>query len=328
MIPSGDGGADWLTCPRTRLRLADLDGVLRASIDAQDLQLRVMALELIGRGGKRLRPTMLLLAGTLGDADRDELLRAAAAVELMHVASLYHDDIMDRAVLRRGEPSVNARWGNTMAAAAGTYLFARAITLVAGLGPVPDRLTADASVRLCTGQMLEMENAYDLDLTPERHLDVLARKTATLFELPCALGAHLGGVPSEWGAALAAYGHHLGIAFQLADDALDLTSTAEGLGKAAGNDLREGVYSLAVLLALRDEDSRTLLRDLLARTSLGSAEVEEAVRCIRASGAVDEALAVARGHVEEASAVLEALPDVPARDSLRALATHAVARTG
>jgi len=318
---------DWLVCGRTRSALAGLDAIFLEAVQPEDLQLRVMALQVLERGGKRLRPALLFLAAAFGRPDPDGLPRAAAALELVHVASLYHDDVMDRAPLRRGGVSVNAKWGNAPAAAAGTYLFARASALLAALGDTANHLASQASVELCSGQLQEVENAYNVDLSEASHLEILARKTATLFELPCRLGTHLSGAPKERAEPLAAYGRYLGLAFQLADDALDLAGETDQVGKATGADLRAGVYSLPVLLALRSGDETAQrLRALLEQVRLGEDDVQTALRLVRQTG-LAPALAVAREQAERARLELAALPDGPARESLRRLAGHAVERS-
>lgn len=321
------GAADWLVCDRTRSALEDLDPVLREAVTADDLQLRVMALHVVERGGKRLRPALLLLSASLGSAEPGRLLRAAAALELTHVASLYHDDVMDRAALRRSGPTTNARWGDAMAAFAGTYLFARASELWASLGAAPNELASRGAVDLCAGQLHELENAYDLDLSEEAHLRILEQKTATLFELPCRVGAELGDLPSALAEALASFGRDVGLAFQLADDALDLTGDARRIGKPTGNDLREGIYSLPVLRALGDVDVGDRLRELLARTRLTKDDLGEARRLVRESGAVDDALDLAGRHARRAKASIEVLPPGAAKDSLRRLADFALERS-
>ncbi|MCP4544236.1 MAG: polyprenyl synthetase family protein, partial [Chloroflexi bacterium] len=171
--------------------LARLDAVLKGAVVTFDKQLRDVALHLINRAGKRLRPALCMVVAQFGDPDDPRLLQAATAIELIHIASLYHDDVMDRAPARRGKDSANIHWGNGLAVLAGTYLFARATALLADLGDIPNQLASHASVELCTGQLQEMENAFNLNLTETEHLDILARKTATLFEFPCRLGAYL-----------------------------------------------------------------------------------------------------------------------------------------
>jgi heptaprenyl diphosphate synthase len=324
---AGGDHRDWLVCERTRRALADLDRIFLATVQPEDLQLRVMALQVLERGGKRLRPALLFLAASFGQPDTARLLEAAAALELVHVASLYHDDVMDRAPRRRGGASVNAEWGNAPAAAAGTYLFARASSLFAALGDAANHLASRTSVELCSGQLQEVENAYNLDLTDAAHLQILARKTASLFELPSRLGAQLSGAPAEVAEALAAYGRYLGLAFQLADDALDLAGEAAQVGKATGADLRTGIYSLPVLLALRSADGTgERLRALLEQVRLDEDDVQTALRLVRKAG-LAPALELAQAQAGQARRELSALPDGPARESLWRLAGHAVARS-
>jgi len=330
VTPAEDRG--WLVCERTVAALGKLEQVLRSEVHADDLQLRVVAVELVQRGGKRLRPALLLLSASIAGSDwpagEAPLLNAAAALEMVHVASLYHDDVMDRAPLRRSGMSVNARWGNAVASLGGTYLFAKASGLFARLGDHANRLAGEAFVELCGGQLREVENAYNLALSEQEHLEILGSKTATLFELPCELGAYLAGLPIAATEALARYGHYLGIAFQIADDVLDITGSPGMTGKAAGTDLREGVYSLSVLHALRSDGAAAArIRELLARVHLEDGEIEEVVGLLRESGAVSHALATARTSVARA---LDALASVPAGDprtSLERLAFYAMARS-
>jgi len=306
--------------------LLALDDTLRAAAAAEDLQLRAMAQQLLARGGKRLRPALLFLAASFGPGGAPVRLQAAAAaLELFHVASLYHDDVMDRAPQRRHGASINARWGNQAATFAGTYLFARGSALLASLGRVPNRLASEAAVALCTGQLQEVENAYNSALSEADHLEILRRKTATLFELPCRLGAYLGQAPAAAAEALAAYGRHLGLAFQLADDALDLEGEAAETGKATHTDLREGVYSLAILRALQRPEAAGL-PDLLRKADLAEADIAAAIRLARQAGGVAEALDVARAQAGQARAALATLPDTPARQSLIHLAEYATTR--
>ena len=325
-----DSSPSWLLCDRTAAALDRLEAVLRGAVRPADLQLRVIALELIERGGKRLRPALLVLSALVGGKTRvaSPLLSAAAALEMIHVASLYHDDVIDRAPLRRKGASANARWGNALASVAGTYLFARASALLAAVDDTVNRMAGEAFVDLCSGQLREVENAYRLDLSEEEHQAILMRKTGTLFALPCRLGAHLGGLPSPAAAALAAYGAHLGLAFQIADDALDLVGRPGETGKAAGTDLREGVYSLPVIRTLQRADrTGQRVRAILGQLRIGGSDVEEIVALVVESGAIAAALDTARVHAGQALSSLADLPANAARASLEQLAAYAVART-
>lgn len=327
-MPAVAGPKGWLSCAYTLELLRRLDSELRLAVETQELQLRAMVADAVSGGGKRLRPALLFLAASFGHASDRTLLKAAAALELMHAASLYHDDVMDRAMIRRHAPSANARWGNGFATLTGTFLFSRATALLSGLGESADRLAAAATVALSTGQLHELDNAYNADLSQTRRLDILRRKTATLFELPCQLGAYFSGIDRTRAASLAAYGRDLGLAFQLADDALDLIGDPYETGKAVGTDVRQGIYSIPIVRALRRKDpSARELHELLTRVRLDDGEVARAVALVHASGTIDEVLGLARTRAGRAVRRLGSLPQSDGRRSLSALAEYAVART-
>ena len=327
VVKGSNSGGGWLTHSQVSSSLAKLNGVLFEVVSSEDSQLQDMARYLVARTGKRLRPALLFLAATFAKYPEEILLRAAAALELLHVASLYHDDVMDRAPLRRGEPSVNFRWGNASATLAGTFLFARATMLLSSLGELPNQLASNASCDLCTGQLREVENAYNQELSDGDHLDILQRKTGTLFELPCRLGATLSEAPTLVTEALGEYGRHLGLGFQLADDALDLVGEASRLGKATGTDLREGIYSLPVLWALRQPDGNAeWLQQRLRQARLSAPEEAEVIAFVRESGGVEVAIELARAEVEKAKQALAALPEGAARLSLSRLADFSITR--
>jgi heptaprenyl diphosphate synthase len=318
---------EWLASARTAATLANLDRRIEESLASTDIALRAMATALLRRSGKRIRPALLLLAAEFGTFRPGPLVDAAAALELFHLASLYHDDVMDRALRRRHGPSVNAQWGEPAAVVAGTFLVAQAVRLLAPLDDACGREAAAAIVRLCSGQLQESENAFHTGLSESQHLEIIARKTATLFELPCRLGARLAEVREPFADALLRYAGSLGVAFQLADDALDVRGSAETLGKQPLSDVREGVYTLSVLRLLAGGGPATdRLRELLEVLDPTAAEVTEIATLVIGSGLVDEVLAQARTLAAQAREHLDPLPDGPARESLLRLAEHAVAR--
>jgi len=289
--------------------------------------MQVLALYLISQGGKRLRPTLVFLGAGWGRWKPDMLRRAAAALELIHVASLYHDDVMDRATLRRNVPSVNAKWGNSLAALGGTFLVARAIALLGELGSEINQLTSEASLRLATGQLTEVENAYNLDLTEELHLEILQRKTAALFELPLRLGALLSGAPSAVVNALAVYGRNLGLAFQLTDDLLDWTGKTQTLGKETATDIKEGVFSLALLRGLRREsDVREALRSILSKAALSDVDVQNVREIVSQAGLIASAAETAKAFARSAQKELGSIPCCRSSESLHRLAEFTLAR--
>lgn len=269
------------------------------------------AAHLTERGGKLLRPLMTLAsgyaAGGRSDEAVDRCVRAAAAVEVLHVGTLCHDDVMDEADTRRGRPSVNAKWDNCTAILSGDLLIARAIGAVARLGPVPTRLLADTLEKLCEGQARETAALFDLGRDRAEYLETVELKSASLFAVSCQLGAVCAGLDEAGSQRFAEFGRALGIAFQIVDDVLDLVGTAEALGKPPGSDLREGVVTLPLIEALSRVEA---LHDTLGRP-LSPQEAEQARAVVLSCGAVDAALAVAAVHLGRAR---EALTGVPGAD--------------
>ena len=292
---------------------------------------------LIDAGGKRFRPLLVALTGHIGDASRPELIDAAAIVELVHLATLYHDDVIDEAEARRGTPSANARWTNTVAILTGDFLFARASELSAKLGVEVTRIMADTLARLCEGQIAEVQGSVGalpddvpaLPATREHYLDVIARKTASLIETSCRYGAMLSGVDEAGVAAAAAFGFEVGMAFQLSDDLIDLIADPEVSGKIPGTDLREGVRTLPVLYALEDEaaaggDELATLLD----GELSDADVARALEILHASTGLARARAEAGERVNAACAHLAVFGERKVVTALERLAHYALDRLG
>ncbi|MFE6839474.1 polyprenyl synthetase family protein [Streptomyces sp. NPDC057705] len=285
------------------------------AVTAPDAGLGRIAGELIRHGGKRLRPRLLFLSASLGEASEALLVHAAAAIELMHVASLLHDDVMDGAATRRGAPSANSLWGNAYAATTGTHVLACAMAELAHLPPDAVSAVTEAAFTVCSGQLRETEHVYDTELAADEHLEIIGMKTATLFGLPCRLGAELAGCDPGHVDALCRFGQQLGIAFQLTDDLLDLVGDPESLGKPTGTDLRAGVFSYAVLRALQ-QDPNGRLAALLRHENLTEGEAAEAAGLVRAGGTVELARELVRTHTGRAARALAELPDFPGRDAL------------
>ena len=292
---------------------------------------------LIDAGGKRFRPMLVALTGHLGDATRPELVDAAAIVELVHLATLYHDDVIDEAAARRGTPSANARWTNTVAILTGDFLFARASDLSAKLGVEVTRIMADTLARLCEGQIAEVQGSVGalpddvpaLPATREHYLEVIAGKTASLIETSCRYGAMLSGVDEAGVVAAAAYGFEVGMAFQLSDDLIDLVADPEVSGKIPGTDLREGVRTLPVLYALEAEAAAG--GEELARLldgALTDADVARALELLRSSDGLARARDEAQERVDAACAHLAVFGERKVVTALERLANYALDRLG
>ncbi len=292
-----------------------------------------LARYLISAGGKRFRPLMVALSGHLGDPDSRGLVDAGVIVELVHLATLYHDDVIDEAPARRGTPSANSRWDNTVAILTGDYLFARASELSADLGVEVTRIMARTLARLCEGQIAEVQGSKGalppdvprLAATEAHYLEVVSGKTASLIATSCRYGALLSGVDAAGVEAAAAYGWNVGMAFQLSDDVLDIASDHEDTGKTPGTDLREGVRTLPVLYALdRDDGELAALLD----GELSDDEVERALELLRASDALSRARDTAAVYVEAAVEELAPFGDAPVVAALSGLARYSLDRVG
>jgi heptaprenyl diphosphate synthase len=268
-----------------------------SGIEALPEELRTVCRHGLAISGKQLRPNLVLEAARCGPhPEAPEVRRAAIAMELVHVATLTHDDVMDSASLRRGTESLPSRFGNRAAIFGGVWFFGRTVELLTECGTAAVSRLATAVPAICDGQMLEIRDLFNVDRTPERYYEAIEGKTAALLELCTALGAELAGAEPGKVSSLSAYGRELGLAFQLSDDLLDLVAGDEVLGKTAGNDLRHGVYTLPVIYALQTEPE---LADTLSRT-LDEEELEDVVKAIVRTGGVDRALEDCRRHSEAA----------------------------
>jgi heptaprenyl diphosphate synthase len=293
----------------------------------------VTASHLIEAGGKRFRPLLVMLAAQFGDPYASGVVPAAVVVELTHLATLYHDDVMDEAPVRRGAPSANSRWDNSVAILTGDFLFSRASQVLADLGPAAVRLQADAFERLVTGQILETAGPRPEDDPLQHYLDVIAGKTGSLVAVACHLGALMAGATPEAVEILRQYGERMGTAFQLADDVLDIASDGHESGKTPGTDLREGVPTLPILLLRQmpvdESDPEDLrLRELITLDLAADDELHaEALKLLRRHPALERARRDTLRYAEEARALLAPLPDCPAKAALQGLCDAVAIRT-
>ncbi|MFD7257564.1 polyprenyl synthetase family protein [Streptomyces sp. NPDC059874] len=296
--------------------------------DALDPRVAALTGHLADAGGKRLRPLLVLLGAEFGDPWAHGVTQAAAIAELVHIASLYHDDVMDGATTRHGVPSVHARWGERAAVLGGDWLLARAAQLAAELGSAAVHLNAQAAGRLVAGQLRELTGPRPDEDPVTHYFHVAAGKTAALLAMSLGIGAVQAGASATAAAALTECGEQLGVAFQIADDLLDLRSPAELTGKERGKDLLAGVQSLPVLLARESGDPADAeLRDLLAAGPVPAAAVPRALELFGHSSALTETEAVMHRRLDRARAALGGLPPLPARRALLALCDYVALRT-
>jgi octaprenyl-diphosphate synthase len=282
---------------------------------------------LVAAGGKRLRPLVVLLAARACGAQGPRHVELAAIIEFIHTATLLHDDVVDGSELRRGRDTANAVWGNPASVLTGDFLYSRAFQMMVKVDDMRVmQVMADATNRIAEGEVMQLLNCHDPDTTEARYTEVIHRKTATLFEAGARLGAVVAKRPAAEEQALAAYGRHLGVAFQLIDDVLDYSATAEEMGKNIGDDLAEGKPTLPLIHALQHTDGqeRALLRSAVEEGGLD--HVKEVIRIVTRGGALDYTRARALEESRMARECLQVLPPSAYRSALEELAEFAVSR--
>ena len=305
-----------------------VEKALVASVTTKDAYMTEIASHLISAGGKRLRPVFTIVGSQVGNdkVATEEAIAGGISCELVHLGSLYHDDVMDESDLRRGVETVNARWGNLQAILAGDFLLAKASEIAASLGTEVAGLLARTIGRLCEGQIEELRHTYNVSRTVDSYLDSIDGKTAALYSTAARIGGLVAGHDRAVVDALTAYGTAYGMVFQIVDDVLDLTATDEELGKPAGNDMKEGVYTLPVLhtLAKGGTDADTL-KSILGKP-LTVEERDTVLKIVRTNGGVEVAIEKARAFVADAERACDALPTGITSDAMRA-ATAALLAT-
>jgi len=327
-FPLGNAALEAAITPR----LALVEERLRDAVAQSDRLADATSRHLVDAGGKRLRPVLTLLTAQLGDGNRPEVVDAAVVAELTHLATLYHDDVMDDAPTRRGAPSAHEVWGNSVAILTGDLLFARASMVVAGLGPAAVRIQAETFERLCIGQLHETVGPDVGEDAVDHYLTVLADKTGSLVATSARFGAMFAGCDRDTVAAVTQFGELAGVAFQLADDVLDIRSDSDVSGKTPGTDLREGVSTMPVLLLRKHiadgnaSDADTALLSLIDGDLSSDKALAEALTGLRAHPVVDETAALAREWADSAKAAIAGLRDGEVKDALLGFAEALVSR--
>jgi heptaprenyl diphosphate synthase len=307
--------------------LARVEALIEERIDHEDAFIAEANVHLLRAGGKRFRPMLTILASELGEGANDAVVTAAAAVELTHLASLYHDDVMDEAELRRGTPTANTAYGNSTAILIGDLLFGHASALVAELGAEAVRIQAETFIRLCTGQIRDDRQPPEGEEAGAHYLRVLEDKTGVLIATAARYGAMFSGCDPDVIETMRVYGERLGMAFQLADDLIDIESSEQELGKLPGMDLREGKRTLAVSHALASTDPQDARLQQLLRSDLsGDTDLAEALGLLRAHPALARAREETRAVGVQAQEAIAALPGSEAKTALLALATSVTHR--
>lgn len=302
---------------------SDLDAVerrLNAEVQTSQYNLKKASSHLLKAGGKRIRPIFVLLAGKFGDYNIDRLSTVAAALELIHMASLVHDDVIDDADLRRGTPTVKSEWGNRMAMYTGDFIFARALVMLSDIPQVQiHQLLSQAIVSMCEGEIEQIRDFYNTGQNLRTYLRRIKRKTALLLSISCTLGGLVADCTRAEVRNLERYGYYAGMAFQIIDDILDLTASEKQLGKPVGSDLRQGNLTLPVLYALQHSPDRNRLRELIS-PAITDAEAEEAIAIVKASGGLEYARVMADRYLDKCLTALHRLPAIDARKKLEGIA--------
>ena len=279
------------------------------------------AVHLLAAGGKRLRPAFTLLAGKFYGYSLENLIPVAMALELIHMATLVHDDVVDASMTRRGRPTVKANWGNIVSVQTGDYLLAKALMLISKIdNPEVARILAEVSVEMCQGEIQQIRCSFDVEQNVKQYYYRIKRKTALLISACCRLGGLVSGAPRRQVWALGAYGHSLGMAFQIVDDVLDLTAKPSEFGKPIGGDLRQGIMTLPMILALKFSTNPSPLKSLLRKIDKTDEEVSETIELIKTAGAIDQSMNLVDLYVLKAKKHLQDLPPVPTRKALEELA--------
>ncbi|MDA8226420.1 MAG: polyprenyl synthetase family protein [Desulfitobacterium hafniense] len=292
--------------------------------------LQESSVHLLAAGGKRLRPAFTLLAGKFYNCPFERLLPVAMALELIHMATLVHDDVVDDSLTRRGRSTVKAEWGNIISVTTGDYLFAKSLELIASINhPEVSRILAEVSIEMCQGEIQQIKASFDVRQNLKQYYYRIKRKTALLISASCRLGGLVAEAPKRQVWALGAYGHSLGMAFQIIDDILDLTAKQSELGKPIGGDMRQGIMTLPMIEALNllQGAKRERLEYLLGKQVKSEAEVEEGICMVKESGAVEASMGWVDAYIGKAKMHLQELPEVATRKALAELADFIKERT-
>jgi heptaprenyl diphosphate synthase len=292
---------------------------LEETIEAQSPLLQQASLHLLKAGGKRIRPVFVLLAGKFGDYDINVIKNVAVTLELIHTASLVHDDVIDDAELRRGLPTIKSKWDNKIAMYTGDFIFARSIELMTKINePIAHKILSNTMVELCLGEIAQIKDKYRYDQNLRDYLRRIKRKTAILIAASCQLGAVASKVDENTHRKLYQFGYYVGMSFQIIDDVLDFTSNEKTLGKPAGGDLQQGNITLPVLYAMEDEAIRSVILNVDENTERGT--IDNIIKLVNQSGAIERSLAMSDRYLDKALRVLEELPPNKAKKRLRDIA--------
>lgn len=296
--------------------LAYVEEGLESAIDLEVPLLYETSTHLLKAGGKRIRPLFVLLSGHFGQYDRESVSKIAIALELIHMATLVHDDVIDDALTRRGEMTVKSKWNNKIAMYTGDYILSKGLMIVTEFSdPSIHRILSNAIYEMVKGEIEQIKDLYHTSITLSQYLRRIKRKTALLISVSCELGAVVSGASAPTRTLLRKFGYNVGMAFQVTDDILDYVGTEQELGKPAGSDLKQGNITLPALYALRNSSRRTELEQWISQKQLDT-HIEEILTIIRNSGGIEYSHKLAQRYLQKAKESLSQLSEIPAKESL------------
>ncbi|MFS0781381.1 heptaprenyl diphosphate synthase component II [Bacillus sp. 1P06AnD] len=299
--------------------LQTIEKELANSIQASDPLLQEASLHLLQAGGKRIRPIFVLVAAKFGQYDIHVVKKVAMALELIHMASLVHDDVIDESLMRRGAPTVQAKWNNRVAMYTGDYIFARSLELMTEVkNPEAHKLLSNTIVEVCLGEIEQIRDKYIFDQTVSNYFRRIKRKTALLIATSCQLGGIVSGVEESMHKTLFKFGYNVGMSYQIMDDILDFTASEKVLGKPAGSDLKQGNITMPVLFAMQHEQLREKI--VTVHEGISDGEMKEIIEDIKASGAIEQSIDISDRFLQKAFDELKKLPNVRARKNMQDIA--------
>lgn len=301
--------------------LQTIEKELEVSIQAEDPLLQEACLHLLQAGGKRIRPVFVLLAAKFGDYDINVIKKVAVSLELIHMASLVHDDVIDEALMRRGAPTIQSKWNNRVAMYTGDYIFAQALELITEVKkPEAHQLLSKTIVEVCLGEIEQIRDKYLFNQNLRTYFRRIKRKTALLIATSCQLGAIAAGAGEKIHKKLYRFGYYVGMSYQITDDILDFTATEKVLGKPAGGDLKQGNVTLPALIALRDPDLKKQIE--IVHEEIEDDAMASIIKSIKKSGAIEESVKMSDRYLQKAFKELEDLPNIKARKNLNDIAKY------
>ncbi|KON87233.1 heptaprenyl diphosphate synthase [Sporosarcina globispora] len=296
-----------------------IENELEETIKAESPLLHQASLHLLQAGGKRIRPVFVLLAAKFGEYDIDKIKNVAVSLELIHMASLVHDDVIDDAELRRGKPTIKSKWDNKIAMYTGDYIFARALELITNVeNPHAHKILSHTLVELCIGEIEQIKDKYNYDQNIRTYFRRIKRKTAMLIAVCCQLGGIAANVEEDIHKKLFKFGYFVGMSYQIIDDVLDFVGTEKELGKPAGGDLHQGNITLPALFAMED----SVIRERIAKVYDGTerSDIEEIIALVKDSSAIEKSLQISDKYLQKALGVLDELPPSKSKKALRDIA--------